>query len=343
MVDQGLTKGVIFIPCKKTFTALDTANSYINDVYKRFGLPSILISDRGPQFTSKVFEELCKIFGINHRKSTAFHPQTDGESERLNQELETYLRLFCADHVTRWKEYLPFAEFAHNQRTHQSTKMSPFEIMYGTEVVAIPTAFPRINVPAAEDRFKIINQIRDEALAAHELSRQLMMQRVKGKMPHFKEGDQVWLDSRNLKIAHESRKFAPRREGPFTIEKVLGPVTFRLNLPPRWKIHPVFHASLLTPYHENETHGPNYLRPSPDLIEGAEEFEIESIISHRRKGNQWEFLIKWKGYPSSENTWQKGDNLEHSQETLDTYKEHHNLPNKPPPTLRPTTRRNRRS
>src|SRR6266704_1135274 len=135
MDDQGLTKGVVFIPCKKSFTAMDTANSYINDVHKRYGLPTTLISDRGPQFTSKVFEEICKIFGIDHRKSTAFHPQTDGESERLNQELETYLRLYCADHPTQWKDHLPFAEFAHNIRIHQSTKMSPFEIMFGTQPV----------------------------------------------------------------------------------------------------------------------------------------------------------------------------------------------------------------
>src|SRR6266576_6119124 len=95
-------------------------------------LQTTLISDRGLQFTSKVFEEICKIFGIDHRKSTVFHLQTDGESECLNQELETYLRLYCADHTTQWKDHLPFAEFAHNIRIHQSTKMSPFEIMFGT-------------------------------------------------------------------------------------------------------------------------------------------------------------------------------------------------------------------
>jgi transposase InsO family protein len=120
VINQGLTKGVIFIPCKKTFTAMDTANSYINDVYKQFGLPTTLISDRGPQFTSKVFEEIHKIFGINHRKSTTFHPQTNGESEWLNQELETYLRIYCTDHPKQWKDHLPLAEFAHNQRPHQS-------------------------------------------------------------------------------------------------------------------------------------------------------------------------------------------------------------------------------
>ena len=141
---------------------MDTANSYINDVYKHFGLPTTLISDRGPQFSSKVFQEICKIFGINHRMSTAFHPQTDGESEQLNQELETYLRIFCVDHPTQWKDHLPFAEFAHNQHPHQSTKMLPFEVMFGTEPVAILTAFPQINVPLAEECFKLITQIQDE-------------------------------------------------------------------------------------------------------------------------------------------------------------------------------------
>jgi len=114
VVDQGLTKGVIFIPCKKSFTAMDTANSYINDIYQHYGLPTTLISDGGLQFTSKVFEEICKIFSIDHRKSTMFHPQTDRESECLNQELETYLRLYSVDHPMQWKDHLPFAEFVHN-------------------------------------------------------------------------------------------------------------------------------------------------------------------------------------------------------------------------------------
>ena len=214
--------------------------------------------------------------------------------------------------------------------------MTPFEIMFGIEPVAIPTAFPRINVPAAEDRFKVLTQIRDEALAAHELARQLMTQRVKGKSPAFKEGDLVWLDSRNLKTG-QIRKFSPRREGPFKIEKILGPVTAKLELPPRWKIHPVFHVSLLTPYHENETHGPNFTRPTPDLIDNKEEYEIETIVSHRRKGNQWQFLVKWKGYPTSDNSWETEENLEHSEETLNEYKEQHGIT-----AIIPTTRKSRK-
>ena len=212
--------------------------------------------------------------------------------------------------------------------------MSPFEVMFGTEPVAIPTAFLRINVPLAEERFKLITQIRDEALAAHELARQLMTQRVKGKSPTFKEGDMVWLDVRNLKTTHQIRKFSPRREGLFKIEKILGPVTARLELPQRWKIHPVFHVSLLTPYHENETHGPNFTRPLPDLIDNEEEFEIETIVSHRRKGHQWQYLVKWKGYTTSDNSWEYKINLEHSEETLNKYKERHGLldPTNPTPT-----------
>ena len=99
----------------------------------------------------------------------------------------------------------------------------------------------------------------------------------------------------------------------------------KLELPPRWKIHPIFHVSLITPYHENETHGPNFIRPPPDLIDNEEEFEIETIVSHRRKGNQWQYLIRWKGYPTSDNSWEYEDNLEHSKETLNAYKEQHGI------------------
>src|SRR6266567_4739628 len=162
-------------------------------------LQTTLISDRGPQFTSKVFEEICKIFGNDQRKSTAFHLQTDGESERLNQELETYLRLYCADHPTQWKDHLPFAEFVHNIQIHQSTKMSPFEIMFGTQPVDIPTAFPCVNVPAAEERISYITRIQQEALAAHQLAQEQMIECIKGKFPSFKEDNLVWLDSQNLK------------------------------------------------------------------------------------------------------------------------------------------------
>jgi hypothetical protein len=114
----------------------------------------------------------------------------------------------------------------------------------------------------------------------------------------------VWLESKHLKLRYESKKIAPKREGPFVISEVLGPLTYRLKLPPQWKIHPIFHATLLSPYKENEIHGPNYVNPPPDLIEGQPEYEIEAILSHRKVGRGHHYLIHWKGYSSAEDTWE---------------------------------------
>jgi hypothetical protein len=114
VVNQGLTKGAIFIPCTKTIDTIRTLDLLIKEVYRCFGLPKTIISDRGTQFASKVFQEIGKQLRIDHRMSTAYHPQTDGETERVNQELETYLRIFCVNEPHSWKNMLPLAEFAHN-------------------------------------------------------------------------------------------------------------------------------------------------------------------------------------------------------------------------------------
>src|ERR1700759_2310956 len=325
VVAHGLTKGVIYTPCNKTIDALSTAQMFIDHVWKRFGLPDIIISDRGPQFGSRVFQEMCKLLKIDHRMSTAYHPQTDGETERVNQEIETYLRIFCASEPKKWNTYLPMAEFAHNNRAHETSKMSPFQIMYGTDPKGIPTAFPRINTPAIENRLTELMKIRQEALTAHELARQLMISRSKSKPFTFKEGDLVWLENRHLKIPYPSSKLAPKREGPFKIEKVLGRHVYQLKLPFQWGKHPVFNATLLTPYHETDEHGPNYIKPPPDLIDGEEQYEVETILAHRRKGKGIEYLIKWKEYSSNENTWEPESNLSNSEEILDEYKKEHQL------------------
>jgi transposase InsO family protein len=174
VVDHGLTKGVVYTPCTKKIDALGTAQLFISHIWKRFGLPDTIISDRGPQFASKVFQETCKLLKIDHRMSTAYHPQTDGETERVNQELETYLRIFCANEPRKWSTYLPMAEFTHNNRAHETSKMSPFQIIYGNDPKGIPTAFPRISAPAVETRLDELMKTRQEALAAHELARQTM-------------------------------------------------------------------------------------------------------------------------------------------------------------------------
>ena len=325
VVDHGLSKGVILIPCKKTIDALGTANNYLDAVYRRFGLPDKLISDRGPQFASKVFQELGRLLGIKLSLTTAYHPQADGETERVNQDIGAYLRLFCANNPEKWLELIPLMEFAHNKRVHAVTAQTPFYLMNGAEPRAIPLPYQKTNVPAAETRMKELQQARDEAAAAHELARRKMAERVRSNFKPFEQGQKVWLETTNLKLAYYSKKFTPRREGPFTIKEVLGPLTYRLELPRAWKIHPVFHATLLTPYKETETHGPNFLEPPPDLINQEEEWEVEEIVAHKRHRGKILYKIKWKGYPTSENSWEPVRNLQNAKKTLEAYKKRKNI------------------
>uniref|UniRef100_A0A0W0FDD1 Tf2-1-like SH3-like domain-containing protein n=1 Tax=Moniliophthora roreri TaxID=221103 RepID=A0A0W0FDD1_MONRR len=116
-----------------------------------------------------------------------------------------------------------------------------------------------------------------------ELARQKMLRREKRDLETYNIGQKVWLEGKNLTIGYPTRKLVPKREGPFEILEVLGPVTYRLKLPHQWKIHPVFHAALLTPFKETEAHGPSFMEPPPDLIEGFKEYKVEAIMGHRPK------------------------------------------------------------
>ena len=146
---------------------------------------------------------------------------------------------------------------------------------------------------------------------------------TKGKVleQRYKTGDQVWLEGRNLRIDQPSVKLALKRYGPFKIGKVLSPITYQLELPPQWKIHDVFHADLLTPYRETELHGPNFMKPPPDLIDGEEEYEVKEILQSQKFGRQCkvQYLIKWKGYPDLENQWVDWNDI-HADEALADFK-----------------------
>src|SRR6266403_142499 len=122
----------------------------------------------------------------------------------------------------------------------------------------------------------------------------------------YTSGQQVWLDMSHLKLLHQKAKLTPKRLGPFRITREVSPVAYQLALPINWRIHDVFHTSLLNPYHETTAHGPNFTCPPPDLIEGEEEFEVERIVTHRTFGQSkcLQYLIKWKGYPESDNSWE---------------------------------------
>lgn len=334
VVDHDLTKGIVLIPCTKEVTAMDTAQLYHDNVYRRFGLPQRIISDRGPQFAAKVFQELCKKLGIKSSMSTAYHPQTDGQAERTNQEVEAYLRIYCASHPEDWAEYLPDLEFSHNQRTHSATKQSPFSLMMGYEPRAIPTILPDSEAPAVSEWITRLQANRDEALAAHETARMQMADWITRTFTPFKEGDEVWLETTNIKILPDHPKFKEKRTGPFKITKKLSDWAYKLELPEDWQVHPVFHVSLLTKFTTTAVHGPAFAKPPPDVVEGQQEYEVHTILRHqkittgkkgRKRTTRIKYLVHWKGYPRDEATWEEEENLVNSKEAVDQYKKRKNL------------------
>src|SRR5713226_7280102 len=145
----------------------------------------------------------------------------------------------------------------------------------------------------------------------------------------FQVGTQVWLEGTHLRLPYQATKLAPKRYGPFEITREISPVAYQLRLPIAWNIHNVFHVSLLSPYRKTDAHRPNYSRPPPDLIEGEEEYEVERVINHRYTGRArtLQYLIKWKGYPEADNTWESADQT-HAPQLIKAYHRQHPLEDK---------------
>jgi hypothetical protein len=308
ITDHDCTKAAIFIPCREEINTEGTAALYIKHVFAHFGLPRKVISDRDPRFISKFMQEICRIMGIERNPSTAYHPRTDGQSERSNQWIETAIRFISDHHQTNWAPYLPIAQFAHNNWPSETTRKSPFFLLMGYHPRAdwnsSPSPLPQVTL-----RLDQLKQARD---TAQQLMIKAQQSWVKHRdTPKYKEGDQVWLEGKNLRLNQPTAKLAPRRHGPFKVIQVLSPVSYQLALPTQWSIHPVFHIDLLTPYRETIMHGPNYQRPLPDLVDGEEEYSVEKILDSRKFGRRrrLQYLVKWEGYPDSDNMWVDKDDV----------------------------------
>ena len=212
------------------------------------------------------------------------------------------------------------AESVHNIQPHSTTSKSPFYLIMGYEPQALPDITNKTDLPAVEKRLDELIKARNEASAAHELSRQTMKSQIQSKFMPFVTGDKVWLKARNLKRNIINPKFTAKKEGPFKITKVLSSLSYQLEILKSWKIHLVFHASLLTPYKENDIHSPNYPQPPPDLINGEEEYKVERILKHRGHPKHHQYLIRWKGYAADEDSWQNKADLGNASELLQEYK-----------------------
>src|SRR5712672_1968587 len=195
------------------------------------------------------------------------------------------------------------------------TKYAPYELWMGY----IPRAHQLEHigpVPKIEEQKEQLEKIRNQAQEA--MKRAQSMWRKDKEWTEYQVDQKVWLEAKNIKTTQPMTKLRALRYGPFKVINKLGPVTYQLMLPKGWKIHNVFHASLLLPYKEMEEHGTNFEEPPLELIEGEEEYEVEEIRDKRKKRNKTEYLIKWKGYSEAENTWVRAEDV-HAPELLAQY------------------------
>ncbi|CAI5468601.1 unnamed protein product [Closterium sp. Yama58-4] len=291
-----------FIPTNATATAEATARLFFDRIITIHGIPATLISDRDPKFTSKFWKELMGLLGTKLAMSSAYHPQTDGQTERQ------LLRTACKDDISHWDTQTPTLEFAYNNASHAATGKTPFFLCYGREPLTPQQPTTPAYVQAAHDFVTTMQQLWEKTqrrLTTMQNSQKQYADRQR-RDHSVAVGNQVLLDTRNLNLSHLPSKLRPRFCGPFLVEAQVTPVTFRLRLLDTWKLHNAFHVQLLKPYKDpnQQFQGRQLPPPPPVLVQDEPEYEIERILSHRRRGGKTlEFLIRWKGYDPTEDSW----------------------------------------
>ena len=314
VVDR-FSKETEFIPCSKTATALDTAKLYLFHIWKDHGLPCTIVSDRGPQFASQVMMDLCKRLGIAPKLSTAHHPQTDGQTEVMNQEVQQYLRLFCAEEQEQWSDWLGLAQFAINNWHHSATKFSPFQLTH-TYAPCMGTESYVAKAPAVEEFTDRLSCAYDNLVKVHA---RIFAQtnRHRSDAPAYAVGDQVWLSTDNLRLPRTSRKLSERWLGPYSITKLVGTNAVELRLPHSMRIHPVVNVSRIKPYCKRLP-GQPVTAPGPSNVteDCEEEYEVEYLMDSRYKGQRLEYLVQWKGWSEMDRTWEPVSNLGNAADTV---------------------------
>lgn len=320
------SKMCVIIPTSINQTSEGTARLFLNHVFKRFGIPKKVYSDRGTQFVSAFMRDFYKMVGVETNPSTAYHPQTDGQTERINAEVEKYLRAWISARQDDWAEWLPMAEFALNNRASEVTGASPFLLNHGRHPRTEITPNPSAKSESALEYTTRMEKSWQEAKAALEIVAEVTKARVdRRRLParEYAIGDKVWLEATNLTSSRASKKLDDRRYGPFPIVKKVSLSAYKLKLPAGWsRIHPVFNEYLLTPYHAPvAAHQHRPLPPPPTVVGGEPEWEVEQILKVKKAGRQFKWLVRWKGYGRDDETWEPLDNLEHAKEHLaDFYK-----------------------
>ena len=290
-------------------TAEELARLFRDNVWKLHRLPESVISDKGPQFAAGLMKELNKILGIETKLLTAYHPQTDSQTKRTNQELEQYLRMYINHRQNNWSEWLAMAEFAFNNKVHTATKKSPFQVNYGREPRMGFDIRKKEKNEKAEEFAKEMKERHEEARAAlvksqEEIKRQVDRSRKEAK--EYRVGDKVLISTKYFSMESMKRatkKLTEKFIGPYVIRKIVSENVVELELPASLKIHLVVNVRRIVKYRE-QVEGQKKIPLPPVEVAGEKEYEVEEILDRQEKRGKTKYLVKWKGYTAEENTWE---------------------------------------
>ena len=315
VVTDRLTKMRQYVPCTD-MDAISTAKMFYRHVFSLFGLPETVTSDRGSQFISVFLKRLYERLDIKRQLSTAFHPQTDGQSENSNQIMEQYLRCYTDWLQTDWVEWLPAAQFAANNHVSETTQVTPFYANYGRHPrsgVEPPPALPPSSAKAKLDaqsadafanRMEELHLYLREQMTWAQATYERSVAKRRTPAPMYQPGDEVWLDTRNLKTERPAKKLDSKHIGPLKVLERIHANAYRLELPSEMRVHNVFHTCLLTPVATDPLPGQrDHEKPPPVVVvrnddEAEEEWEVERVLDSKHFGKKKRLLYKlqWKGY-----------------------------------------------
>ena len=338
VVDR-LTKMALFIPTYATDDAPRLASIFLTHVFSKHGTPVDIVSDRGKHFVSRFWASLCALLGIKSNLSNTYHPETDGQTECVNQILEQYLRLYINYEQDNWGDLLPLAEFAYNNTSHSATGVTPFFANYGyhpllnIQVQQVPSTQA---AQMAADLDSLHAHLREQLRITIQ-SYERAAEGARQEIPPFAVGDLVWLDARNIRTTRPAKKLDHKRLGPFPVTEIVSSHARRLGLPTDLRsIHNVFHVSLLEPATHPPYPGQVAPPPPPIIVDDVEEFEVSRILdsrTDRRVAGHVRYLVAWAGYEGTaeEQTWVTYDALEHAPDALREF--HLRYPRKPRSSL----------